>query len=220
MEKKRHYYIYKITDSRTSEYYIGKRISKKEPQNDIYWGSGKNRICRSARKHKGKDFIKEILEVASNHEKLCSLEESYVTIKLIESDTLCLNLQTGGKCLINFSKESRKKMSERAKMRKHSEETKRKISSGNKGKVVTEEARKKMSESKKGNRYNFGKKITEETRKKISEASRNRSEESRKKNSISKLGQKHSAETRKKMSEAQKLRCAKIKIETNNQEKE
>jgi group I intron endonuclease len=63
----------------------------------------------------------------------------------------------------SLSDETRKKISEFQKGRKHSEETKEKMSQSQKGKIFSEDTRKKLSESA------TGRKLTEETRKKLSE---------------------------------------------------
>ena len=82
-----------------------------------------------------------------------------------------------------ISEESRRKMSEAAKIRTSSEEVRKKFSEMHKGKVVSEETKRKISEAKKG------RVLSEETKKKMSEA---------------KIGIEKSEETKKKMGEAKK----------------
>lgn len=85
-----------------------------------------------------------------------------------------------------WSKESRKKCSERQKGHKHSEETKRKMREHSyyKGKHLSEETKRKISNSKKG------KKMSKEFREKISKISKSwtRSAETRKKMSLKSKG--------------------------------
>lgn len=93
-----------------------------------------------------------------------------------------------------ISEDTRNKLSEAGKRRKHSEETKKKISDGNKGKKFSEETKKKISEATKGRTpWNKGKKLP------------SYSEEYKEQMRIIKTGTKHSEEAKKKMSEARKL---------------
>jgi group I intron endonuclease len=74
---------------------------------------------------------------------------------------------SNGEC----SGETRKKISEAKKGRKHSEETKRKMSEAAKRRITTEETKQKLSEANKGRvPWNKGRKHTEETRRKMSES--------------------------------------------------
>ena len=66
----------------------------------------------------------------------------------------------------NLSVETRKKLSESRKGKKHSEKTRKKLSESHKRENLSVETRKKLSEARKG------KKTSEETRKKLSEASK------------------------------------------------
>lgn len=69
------------------------------------------------------------------------------------------------------SDETRKKISEAGKGRKHTDEVKEKISKANKGLKRTEEQKKRISESKRGeNHPNFGKYRSESTKEKIAES--------------------------------------------------
>ena len=89
-------YIYQIVDTTTHEYYIGKRCNT-NPDTDGYWGSGKNRVCRSAKKHKGANgrYRKDILINGVRNEKLGKLEEIIIGDRY-ETDSLCLNRKAGG----------------------------------------------------------------------------------------------------------------------------
>jgi len=93
---------------------------------------------------------------------------------------------------VSRTKETKDKISAKAKGRVKSEETKQKISLALKGRVMSEETRAKMSAAQKGeNHPNFGKTASEETRIKMS---------------LSRTGRKHTEEAKARMSEAQKLK--------------
>jgi hypothetical protein len=110
-------------------------------------------------------------------------------------EQLCLDNKERG-----VSDETKKRMSEAQKGKKHSEETRRKISEANKRENLSEETRRKMSKSQKG------KILSDEHRLKISESikGQKRSLETRRKMSDANKGRKVSEETRKKLSEAGK----------------
>lgn len=101
------------------------------------------------------------------------------------------------------SKETKRKIGEANKGKRHSEETKRKMSLASKGKPKSEEHKRKISESKKGDKHpNFGKSTSEEAKKKMSlrNKGKKRSEETRKKMRISAIGKKLSEEAKRKIS--------------------
>ena len=91
-------YIYQIVDVKTHEFYVGKRVSRHEdPERDVYWGSGVNRICRSARKHFGEGYRKDILIAGMMHQSRLRELESMIVNEQLLLDPLCLNLALGGK---------------------------------------------------------------------------------------------------------------------------
>jgi len=111
-----------------------------------------------------------------------------------------VNSTDGGDGMRNPSEETRKKISQNARNRTFSTETRAKLSNAGKGKRHTEESRRKISESQRGkvisleqrnflSLYRTGKRHTEESRRKISE---------------SRMGRKHTEESKLKMSNAQK----------------
>jgi len=94
MTRKEHkfHYIYKITNTKNGNYYIGMHSTSN--LEDGYMGGGK-RIRNSIRKH-GKEFhTKEILEFLDDRESLKKREEEIVNESLLQ-DKKCLNLQLGG----------------------------------------------------------------------------------------------------------------------------
>jgi len=90
--EKKYHYIYKITNTKNGNYYIG--MHSTDNLEDNYMGSGK-RIRNSIRKHGIESHTKEILEIISNREFLKKREKEIVNESLI-TDPKCLNLQTGG----------------------------------------------------------------------------------------------------------------------------
>ena len=122
-------YIYKIIDTTTNEYYIGKSVSK-SPKTDNYWGSGINRLCRSAKKHNGAEgrYRKDVLVNGISCKIELGLFEKEILGNLFETDSLCLNRKAGGK------------------------------GGSEKGQVRSQKTKDLMSTAKKGNTYAKGKK--------------------------------------------------------------
>lgn len=126
-------HLYKITNNKTGEYYIGKHngMSQKKNGGGLYWGSG-DRIKNQVKKYGKDNFIYQIL-VISNQEYIYELEQKYVTQELINEDSLCLNLMTGGEGSRTYSEESKRKISESLKGRKQPEHVKQILSKVNTG---------------------------------------------------------------------------------------
>lgn len=143
-------HLYKITNKQTGEYYVGKHNgdTQKKAGGGLYWGSG-DRIKNQVKKY-GKDNFKYEILVISNQEYIYELEQKYVTQELINEDSLCLNLMTGGEG-----------------SRTYSEESKRKISESLKGRTMSKETKEKLSKLKKGNSYAFGHKHTNQAKDKL-----------------------------------------------------
>ena len=215
-------YVYKITNTVNNKCYIG--ISIHEPEKDrvkqhLSGSARGNRLIARAVKKYGRDaFTYEILEANVFDEFLPDLEVAYIA----NYNTVApngYNLDSGGGGAGSPSAESRRKMSEAHKGKKHSAETRRKISEAhkgkkpnnfgkkhsaetrrkiseaNKGKTLSEEHRRKISEAKKGKpSWNKGKTLSVETRRKLSEANKGKKPPN--------FGKKLSAEHRRKISEA------------------
>ena len=99
-------HLYKITNKLTSQYYIGKHNGWEQ---NGYWGSGL-RLKYNQQKYGIENYTYEIL-CYSTPEYILELEEKIVTINLIESDNLCLNLMAGGYGCTSITEETRKKLS-------------------------------------------------------------------------------------------------------------
>jgi len=213
-------YVYKITNTVNGKSYIGISIHEPEKRRIRQHLSGQgNRIIANAVAKYGKDaFTYEVLEANVFDEFLPDLEVAYIA----NHNTVAphgYNLNSGGDHAIP-SEETRRKISEVNKGRKHSAESRRNMSEAHKGKKspnlgrkFSAEARRNMSEAHKGKKQ---KPHSEETRRKISEANKGKkrkplSDEHRRKISEANKGEKNhnfgkplSAEHRRKISEAKK----------------
>lgn len=179
-----YFYIYKVTNPQTGEYYIGSRKSQNKPEDDTnYKGSMITwKVDKSL-------LVKEILEYG--FENIESLRESESSlIKECIKDPLNKNnhIPNKGFYLKEHTEESKEKMRGRI----VSEETKEKL----KNRIVSEETKEKLRLA-----WKSRKPITEETRLKMSEAKRNMSEETKRKISDSHIGVNRTEETKKKISE-------------------
>lgn len=156
------------------------------------------------RKHR--DIESKVLHTEISWEKACALEIETIESYLSKGYRL-LNCNKGGGGYLSLSEQSRKKLADSSRGRKHTEETKRKMSelkigitTWNKGIPMSEETKKKLSESKKG------KKLTQEHKDKISKSGKGRvvSEEVKKIIGDAHRGKTVSKETREKLSKSNK----------------
>lgn len=91
-EKRKYHFVYKTTDTRNGNFYIG--IHSTYNLNDGYIGSGKR--IRNIKYRYGKDILKcEILEYLPDRQTLKKREEEIVNSKLLE-EKKCMNLRIGG----------------------------------------------------------------------------------------------------------------------------
>jgi hypothetical protein len=183
-----YHYIYKTTNLVNQCYYIGCH-STRRLDND-YLGSGEY-LNRAIKKYGRKNFKKEIWFLCRDAKTKFYLESVIVTDDLMK-DSLCMNLKRGGLGGGEFSPETRKKINDANRGKKHSPERCRKNSDAHKGiknynygKIGEQnfhygrkrslETRKKMSNAQKGEKSaNYGKSPSFETRKKLSEAQKGR----------------------------------------------
>jgi hypothetical protein len=183
-----YYYIYKVTNPDTGEFYIGRRKCSLDPELDIdYKGSMSNwKVDKSI-------LVKEIL--IRDIEDMETLEE--LEIKLITEnikDPLNRNAHIPGKGFVcrGHSEETKKKLSEHFTGRPNpnypktlSDEARKNISEGSKGKILSEEHKQKLSIASSNRKLteehkkNIGKQwetriVSEETKKKLSEIAKSR----------------------------------------------
>ena len=213
------YYIYKVTNPITGEFYIGSRQTKSDPFEDKYMGSmktwkvDKSLLVKEIIRH---DFTdrQELLEIES---KMISEEINHPLNRNYSIPNVGFYFcgehsdETKDKISKSLKKQSHL-ISEKNKGRKHSEDTKRKISEGGKGRIVSDETIEKMKkrivseETKEKLRHPK----SEETKKKISESSKKLSPDIRKKiseaASLSNKGKPLKEETKEKLSKSLKGR--------------
>lgn len=119
----------------------------------------------------GWENIKHIILYKNlNFEDACKKEMELIAKYKSNTKTYGYNVDNGGRCQETFSEETKKKISEARKGKKHTLETRKKISMALKGKKRTEEHRQHLSQSLKGIQTRLGAKLSEETKRKISEA--------------------------------------------------
>lgn len=91
---RRYYYIYKVTNKLTNEYYVGQHSSTKEPLHDTYMGSG-IQIKQALKRYGTHNFTKEIVQLCENTTDLNVAELIHIGDKWF-TDPLCLNMKAGG----------------------------------------------------------------------------------------------------------------------------
>ena len=124
-------HLYKITNTITGEYYIGKHNGWTQ---NGYWGSGE-RIRNQVKKYNRKNFTYKIL-CYGTQDYIYELEEKIVTLELISEDKKCLNLMGGGFGAKFLSEETKKKLSVLKTGTKLSKESKQKISDARAKQVI------------------------------------------------------------------------------------
>ena len=168
--QKKYHFIYKTTDTRNGNFYIGMHSTKN--LNDGYIGSG-TRLKHLIYKHGKEIFNMEILEFLPNRESLKKRE-----VEIVNSDLLleekCMNLKPGGYGgfnnkihMMKVSKSGNKMFLKKMQDEEYRKEFSKKLSNAYKkqvlegkrekkyfyywnGKTHTDESKQKMSEVKKG----------------------------------------------------------------------
>ncbi len=165
------HYLYKITNIKTNQYYVGVR-SHSNPEEDNYMGSS-SIWTKSWIKENKEILIKEVIDSNFDSRKDANLAEVELLQKC-KSDELCINClyelipshlgvkqseewvekrkrfgSENGMYGKHHTDETKKKISEKTKGRKQTDEAKEKIGNFNRGKVLSEETKKKVSETKK-----------------------------------------------------------------------
>lgn len=142
------YYIYEIKNNINNKTYIGQHKTKNLM--DSYMGSGVL-LHRAYKKYNIKNFSKKILAVCETQENADVLEKVFIKIYR-EMNKAEYNICDGGNgilCSGEFEIKRRMRISETSKGRIVSEETRKKISESNKGKKHphTEETKNKISKA-------------------------------------------------------------------------
>jgi group I intron endonuclease len=204
-------FIYTITNKKNNKVYVGYTSNfikrKSSHLRNLLLKKHENIYLQNAFNSVGiENIIIEILEEYEN-EYLPSFENWWCIALNSHNNKFGYNIKGTGPIAncVSTSEETKKKLSEANKGRKHSEETKRKISEAVKKRgPVSDETRKKQSLSQKGK-----KKHNQESRKKISEAVKKRvvKQETREKNRI--------AATNRKITFGQLVSIKVVDIKTN-----
>jgi len=202
------FYLYLKTHNITGKKYLGQ--TTKDPFK--YKGSGTYWI-RHISVH-GNDVKTVILKICRDKNELKKWGLYYSKLWSVSENPDFANLmEENGDGSGNLSKESRDKISRKAKGRRHTEETKRKLRESLLGHKVSEETKQKLkvrerTDCEKNNmrKARLGKKHDTNTKQKISKSLKGRefSEETKLKMRNSKIGRTFSEESRKKMSNSQK----------------
>ena len=181
--------IYKAQNKINGDIYVGQTINSLRERIRKHIQTDNNTLIHNALLKYGADnFDWEIVATAKNIDELNILEVKYIK-KYNSLHPNGYNLTTGGK------------------NKRLSEETKRKIGNASRGRKHTEEAKRKMSEARKGeNSFNYGKHLSEEHKRKISEANKGKRMLEKTKKKLSEINKGHEVtkETRKKISESLK----------------
>lgn len=198
------FYIYKVTDKETKDFYIGSQCSGKIIGVN-YFTSSRNKEFRNKFKVNPTQFEIKIIGVFADA-NACVLQEN-IFIKDNIKNPLCLNRHyiIGDVC--KFNRVGSTPWNKGKMGRKLPDWWKRKISESLKGQVRNEEWKRKISEGLKGKpSYNKGKKFTDEHKKKISESNKGKvfTEEHKRKLVESHKGKLLSEETKRKLSEVNK----------------
>ena len=163
------HYLYKITNLKTNQFYIGVR-SAKDPNIDKYMGSS-SIWTKTWIKENISDLKKEILDDSFLDRQSANLAEVEL-LKKYEFNELCINclydiipshlgrkqskewirkrIKSGEQANMygkHHTEETKKAISDKLKGRKLSEETRKKIGNAHRNKIVTEEQRQKQSET-------------------------------------------------------------------------
>ena len=180
--KKKFGFIYLTTNLINGKQYIGKKMYRIGWEN--YLGSGVH-LTNAIKKYGRENFKREILEECKTEEDLQEAEIRWIMFYNAVEDDNFYNIAHGGDGTLsgelhplfgkNHSKETRKKISEKAKLRTgeknpffgktHSNEVKRKVGEAQIGRPKSVEERKSISERTKGkNNPMYGRKHTEEAK--------------------------------------------------------
>lgn len=177
--------IYQIKNTVNGKIYIGSSSNLTQRKKDHFRKLRHNRhsnahLQNAFNKYGEDNFVFEVIEYVEDKNKLISREQYYIDKHNVVQEGYNLRPKAENNLGMSVSEETKKKLSEVSKGRRHTEEARRKMSeyrrsnplvgekNGMYGKHHTEEARRKMSISQKGK--NLGKHLTKEGKRKISKA--------------------------------------------------
>lgn len=190
------YCVYRHT-APNGKVYIGLTKRSVEQRSENGNGYKHNQyFFRAIQKYGWDAFSHDILANGLTYEQACSMEREQIRLHNSTHPDYGYNIEDGGNACKALSDETKRKISEKHKGRKHgpmSDETKARLSAVRKAQ---------------GN-FRTGKKLSDETRARMSKAQRglrkpSPSDETRRKISEANSGKRRSDETRRRMSEAQK----------------
>jgi len=190
--------IYKITNTKTGNCYVGQSVNIKQRLNNHFHSlskglHGNKHLQHSYNLYGADSFKTEVLEECSVDD-LNEREQYWIDYFGEKLYNMCRVV--GSTRGLSHSEETKRKISKAITGQKRSEETKRKMSEAKKGEKRSEETKRRMSESKKGE------KKSEETKRRMSEARKGK-----------KIAPK-TEETKRKMSQSRKAYWAKKREET------
>jgi group I intron endonuclease len=198
--------IYKVTNLINGKVYIGQTTKGLEHRKKQHIRLAKNgseiKFHLALNKYGTESFSWEILCVCYDLKQLNIMEEFYIWKTNSVNKLLGYNIKLGGNNS-NLSEDTKKKIGEKARGRKHSEESKIKMSLSRSGE----------------NHFRFGKNLTEEHKEKLrqSKIGTKHSEESKAKMSLAKMGAKNVNYGKKiQMSQETKDKISKKSIGENN----
>jgi len=158
------YYIYSITNLINGKLYIGQTINPNKRWRQHQANNRMSPLNNSIKKYGAVNFIYQIIAQAKSLEDIDILEIQIIKQYDSTNPTIGYNIEPGGNGRKTPTEESRRKMSESRRGKKHSKEWCENISLGQIGKIISEETYRHLQT------VNIGRKHTDETKQKVSES--------------------------------------------------
>lgn len=165
-------YMIMFGDGENAYFYIGQSVNIERRKNkhlsELRHGHHRNPYMQRVFNEYGEKSITFEVLCECTKDKLYELEEYYIytMYALVDDGMNGLNLNTGGEGNRNFSAETREKMGNGFRDKKHSAEARAKISEAGKRKKLSDETKAKISKARKGIKY------SDEARAKMRECAR------------------------------------------------